>query len=174
MSLYCAGIYVNSRRRTLCPQACSSPPHCGQRRCSCGSSCRICSTGRPEKSASRFPQRFFLRQRTDASEGVSRTVSCEEASNRQSCSCSSRFSRWSVRRRGRSAAEAAASASRSAGAALRSPDPFYAVNPAIARPRSYLFSCSNYTIKPQKTQCFLRFCTYFLSFIRTMDLLRRY
>ena len=44
-----------------------------------------------------------------------------------------RFSRWSVRRRGRSAAEAAASASRSAGAALRSPDPFYAVIPAIAR-----------------------------------------
>lgn len=85
-----------------------------------------------------------------------------------------RFSRWSVRRRGRSAAEAAASASRSAGAALRSPDPFYAVNPAIARPHSYLFSCSNYTIKPQKTQCFLRFCTYFLSFIGTMDLLRRY
>ena len=81
--------FVNSRRRTLCPQACSSPPHCGQRRCSCGSSCRICSTGRPAKSASRFPQRFFLRQRTDASEGVSRTVSCEEASNRQSCSCSS-------------------------------------------------------------------------------------
>lgn len=85
-----------------------------------------------------------------------------------------RFSRWSVRRRGRSAAEAAASASRSAGAALRSPDPFCAVNPAIVRPHSYLFSCSNYTIKPQKTQCFLRFCTYFLSSIGTMDLLRRY
>ena len=85
-----------------------------------------------------------------------------------------RFSRWSIRRRGRSAAEAAASASRSAGAALRSPDPFYAVIPAIARTHSSLFSYSNYTIKPQKTQCFLRFSAYFLSFIGTMDLLRRY
>lgn len=177
MSLYCAGIYVNSRRRTLCPQACSSPPHCGQRRCSCGSSCRICSTGRPEDRKNPLPA-----FRSAFSSGRERMLLKEfpapfrvkKLQTGKAAPAALRFSRWSIRRRGRSAAEAAASASRSAGAVLRSPDPFYAVNPAIARPRSYLFSCSNYTIKPQKTQCFLRFCTYFLSFIGTMDLLRRY
>ena len=52
-----------------------------------------------------------------------------------------RFSRWSIRRCGCSAAGAAASASRSAGAALRSHDLFCAVNPAIVQSHSYLFSC---------------------------------